>query len=125
MTLTIDPITNVAIEVAEADLIGVLGAFSGSISPPGVAASLLVSIPFRATAAGTSQFSTDPADNLPSNDAGLYGVDDKVTDDQISFGSTVLQIAAAASAEGESNGLAAFAEDADALFAAEGDWLTN
>jgi len=111
-------------DTTTAGLIDELGAFAGSISPPGVSESLLVSIPMQATAVGSAQFSTDPADNLPFNDAGLFGLDDDVTSSQISFGTAVLEIVAQGAAEGEAASQSAFAADVDTVFADEDDWLS-
>ncbi len=114
-------------DTSVAGVIDELGAFSGQISPPGVAELLLARITFQADAVGTFTFTTDPADLLPTNASGLYGVDNDVEPGQIDYGSISLEVTAqgAGEGEGEAGGQAAFAAQADQLFAAEDDWLSS
>ncbi|MBX3421834.1 MAG: hypothetical protein KF752_09805 [Pirellulaceae bacterium] len=53
---------------------------------------LFVRIPLRATAVGTLNVSTNPADILPAHEVSLNGLDSPISQQQITYGSTQLEI---------------------------------
>ena len=72
-------------------LIDEAGALAG-LSPLGGGEFLLLSVPMRATNAGTATFEANPADNLPSNEILLFGLDESVPVDDVGYGSVVLTV---------------------------------
>jgi large repetitive protein len=74
-----------------AGLIDEAGALAG-LNPLGAGEFLLFSAPFVTLQTGEALLQADPADDLPANDILLFGLDDPVSTDEVSYGSTVLTI---------------------------------
>ncbi len=76
---------------ATAGLIDEAGALAG-MTELGGSEYLLWSLPMRAIHAGAASFTSDPADNLPSNEVLLFGTETGLPSDDINFGSTSLTV---------------------------------
>ena len=111
-------------DTSSGGLIDEIGAFTTAISSAGIAESLLASVPFKADAAGIAEFFGDPADDIPFHEVLLFGEDDAIPHNLISFDAALLEIAAQSAGEGESAGATESAAQTDGLFAAEVNWLS-
>ncbi len=72
-------------------LLDEVGGFSG-IRPVGAGDVLLFRAPFRAEAAGTASFLTEPATSMPRSEVLLYGAGGPLASDEIRFGSVSLDV---------------------------------
>lgn len=100
---------------------GRLDEFGGSrtdLVPSGNSESLLASMVFRASAVGTSTFTTDPADESPIHDTLLLRDPIAIDVDQIFFGSTAIEIVAGAGGEPSDLG---FTDSVDEIMAELGE----
>ena len=70
-----------------------IGSMAG-LSTLGTSEYLVFSVPMRATAEGTILFTSNPADVLPAHDVLVYGENNAVSSDDISYGSYSLEVTA-------------------------------
>jgi VCBS repeat-containing protein len=77
-----------------AGLIDEGGAFAGSTSPLGPTKREVFSVPLRATASGTLNFSGDAADNVPQHNVLVYNQNGGVPASQIHFGTASVEVGA-------------------------------
>jgi len=90
----VDFVNGMSSDFGVAGIVDEVGAFQQSIRPLGQGESRLFTIPFVALESGQAMFQSDPADDLPVHGILVYGENELVGPQRVSYGGIALEIVA-------------------------------